>query len=305
MAAKKKARTKKKTASKSRSLATTSRNTEIVNYEERLASMAQADSQRGRGGGEGNWISTSGGIFSHNGEELPDVIYAIITDFTYENAYYENVYDPDNPEPPACFALADDPDELAPSASSPVMQVAKKDVCEGCPQNQYASSRTGKGKACKNGIRLSLVNITNANEELDISLASAASEPAFLRVAPTSLKHFEKYKNQITRITGKPLLGVVTEIEIVPEKTWFELSFNFIEEITDGQTLQNMLAVHDNFADALREEFDVSTYGQEKSSRGGSRNSGRGAAARRGASTAKKKTSKKKSAAKKKSRAKY
>lgn len=265
MAAKKKAVKKKAAKKKSagKALATTSKNKQIANWEERLGAMAKQDSVRGHKMGESNFISTQGGILSHQGQELPNPLIVIVTDFTYENAYYTTVFDADNPAPPACFAIGDDPDELTPSDTSPELQVAAGDMCEACDMNEWATSQTGKGKACKNGARLALVNATNG-DDIDMSLVNAASEPAFLRVAPTSLKHFEKYKNKITKVTGSPLLAVVTEIELVPVKTWHELHFTFIQQIEDEQTLQNMLAVHDAYEEILREPYDVSGYEEQR-----------------------------------------
>lgn len=284
---------KKKAVKKAgKELAVVNRNKSIANYEDRLASMAKADSSRGHKMGESAYISTQGGILTHQGAELPNPILAIITDFAYENAFYQDVYDPDAPAPPACFAIGDDPDELIPSDTSPALQVAAGGMCEGCDMNVYGTAITGKGKACKNGARIALVNAMNAGEELDVSLCNAASEPSFLRISPTSLKHFEKYKSKITKVTGKPLLAMVTEIELVPFKTWYELHFTLTDEIADEQLLQNMLAVHDNYRDILREPYDVSGFDDAPKKN-----------VRRGGKPGKKKTAKKKTAKKKTVRA--
>ena len=274
---------KKKTAKKKggKQVAVRSANKNIANYQERLKAMAGADSTRGHAMGESNYISTQGGIFTFGGNELPNPFNAIIVDFTFENAWYDRVYDPDNPAPPACFALADNPDELVAHESSPDMQGGEGNACEGCEMDEWATSNTGKGKACKNGVRLALVNAD------DMDAVNASAEPAFLRIAPTSLKHFEKYKDKFTRVTGMPLLAALTEIELVPNKTWYEVHFTLIDQIEDEQMLQNMLSLHDTYADDLREPYDVSGYEEPKPTprRGGTRKK-----------TAKKKTAKKKSA---------
>lgn len=286
MAAKKKV-AKKKVAKKKtgNALATRSANKSIANYKERMAEMAQADTARGHAMGDSNFISTQGGIFTFQGNEIPNPFNAIITDFVFENAYYDSTWDPDNPVPPACFALGESPEDMVADPSSPDIQGGEGHACEGCEMNDWETSNTGRGKACKNGIRLALVNAD------DLSKVNAAAEPAFLRVAPTSLKHFEKYKAKFTRVTGMPLLAALTEIELVPNKTWYEVHFTLIDQIEDEQMLQNMLSVHDSYKDLLREPFDVSGYAEPRPS------------PRRGRAGAKKKVAKKKAAKKKSARA--
>jgi len=283
MAVKKKASVKKKSSVKKKAgkaLATRSANKQIANYEERLAAMSKQDAERGHSMGDSNYISTKGGIFSFQNEALPNPFQAIITDFTFENAYYDTVYDSDNPAPPACFALGDNPDILVAHPNSPDIQGGEGHACEGCEMDEWETSNTGRGKACKNGVRLALVNAD------DMSKVNAAAEPAFLRLAPTSLKHFEKFKDKFTRVTGMPLLAALVEIELIPAKTWYEVHFTLVDQIEDPQMLQNMLAVHDAYAEMLREPYDVSGYAEPKPS------------PRRGG--AKKKVVKKKAAAKKK-----
>ena len=279
---------KKKTAKKKagKAVATLNKNKSIANFKERLAGMAGKDADRGHSMGESNYISTKGGIFTYQGNEIPNPFYAIITDFTFENAYYDSIYDPDQATPPACFALSDDPETLVAHPTSPDMQGGEGNACEGCEMDEWETSNTGRGKACKNGVRLALVNAD------DPAKVNAASEPAFIRIAPTSLKHFEKYKDKFTRVTGMPLLAAMTEVELVPVKTWYEVHFTLVDQIEDEQMLQNMLSIHDAYEDLLREPYDVTGYDAPKPS------------PRRGA--AKKKVAKKKAAPKKKSaRAKY
>lgn len=286
-AAKKKTTAKKKGAKKaSKALATTSKNKSITNWKERLGGMAKEDTARGHAMGDSNYISTQGGIFTFQGSELPNPFKCIITDFTFENAYYDAVYDPDNPSPPACFALNDNPEVMVAHPTSPDMQGGEGNACEGCEMDEWATSNTGKGKACKNGVRLALVSADN------IDKVNAASEPAFIRLAPTSLKHFEKYKDKFTKVTGMPLLAAITEVELVPYKTWHEVHFTLEEQVEDEQMLQNMLSIHDTYADDLREPYDVSGYAAEKPSprRGGKK-------------SAKKKVTKKKAGKKKSARA--
>lgn len=93
--------------------------------------------------------------------------------FTHKtNVYFEKQWKPGQPvEPPRCYS----PDGKFPQCESPIHK-----ECRTCSKNQFGSSPTGDGKACRN---LRPVFI----------LLEGSIMPRQLRVPPTSLKLVEQY----------------------------------------------------------------------------------------------------------------
>lgn len=133
-----------------------------------------------------------------DGKEIPDEMDAVIVDYIFVNEMYEGRYDPKKIVPPICAAKSQDADYMIPYEESPKKQA---DVCNSCPNNQYGSE--GKGKACKNGVWLALIE-ANATDTSSIYV---------LKLAPTALAGFKKYAAQTISALNSPLFGVVTHFE--------------------------------------------------------------------------------------------
>lgn len=113
-----------------------------------------------------------GEFFLEEGSEpLSEVEGTII--FTHKsNIYFEKQWRPGQPvEPPRCFS---------PDGRFPNVENAIHKECKTCPKNQFKSSPTGDGKACRN-IRPMFI------------LMKGSIMPRQLRVPPTSLKLVEQY----------------------------------------------------------------------------------------------------------------
>lgn len=109
-----------------------------------------------------------------------DELEAVILDIRYVNALYTKRYTPGQVESPDCWSVSADANDMAPDDRS-----TKKasDACEGCPKNEWGSDTGGgRGKACKNTIRLALVAPD----------ATAKSPVYILDLAPTSTGPFLK-----------------------------------------------------------------------------------------------------------------
>lgn len=207
--------------------------TAVANYEDRLASLAKQAVQTEAHVGGGSYISTRGGQLSYNGGVVPDgKMNVIVLDHVCENAFYEGRYDPNDPSSPACFAFFRNADEAAPHEKAETPQA---DACEGCPHNEFGSSDTGRGKACKNIRRLAL--ITEDGME-DIENATVA----FLKVPVTSAKEWAGYVNSLNNTLKLPPLAVITELSIVPDSaSQFKLKFKLVEKIEDADVLGALL----------------------------------------------------------------
>lgn len=158
----------------------------------------------------------------------------VILDFVSVNQYYDGPYDPNDVQPPVCFAIGDKPEQLIASDKSIEKQ---SDTCASCPMNQFESAPRGKGKACKNQ-RLLAVMTPDASDEDDIWL---------IRVSPTGLKAYDAYVRNLAQRNNLIPLQVITKIGFDPASEYPTLRF-----APDG--------VHDRlefFASRMQEAADL------------------------------------------------
>ena len=196
------------------------------------------------------FLSIQGKKFSVGGDKLGTSLNVIVLSTVYDNAYYNNKYDPENPNPPACFAIGTEPKMLMPSALSPV---AQNDMCESCMQNQWGSADTGKGKACKNGRRLLLASV---DDDQDVDLENLV----VLRLPPTSLANFSSYSKVITAKVRMPLNAFVTRITFDEDTTHPVLKFSFFSAKLPTPVVKSILSRQEEFESIISEPYDVSNY---------------------------------------------
>jgi len=172
-----------------------------------------------------NAISTKGKMFTFpDGQAHPGPLNAVILDWRNFNRYYTKAYDPQNPTPPDCFAIAKDLGEMAPheDASDP-----QSEKCQGCPMNEFGSAATGRGKACRNTVRLAVVPPD----------ADDSFEPWLLNVAPTSLKSWTSYVNQLQAV-GKLPIQSVAEIAFKSDAAFPQLVFTVRDALDEDRVMQ-------------------------------------------------------------------
>jgi hypothetical protein len=208
---------------------------QMTNWNEELAKMAQVsagiEASVGLGG---NYIKTRGGQLEYNGGIIPDnKMNVIILDHVLENAFYQGRFDPENPQPPVCFAIGRDSKTMEPHENSSDRQ---SDACEGCPMNEFGSADTGRGKACKNTRRLALLP-EDALENVE------DADVAFIKVPVTSVKAWAGYVRQLADTLKRPTLGVITQISLTPDpKTQFKMNFKLMGTIDDGDVIGELIA---------------------------------------------------------------
>lgn len=145
-----------------------------------------------------------------SGEESAGPITGVIVDFITAYYYYTGQFDPNDIQPPECFALGEKIIELAPHATAPNKQA---ESCAICPQNQFGSA--GRGKACSNTRLLALLP-PDATEETPIMI---------LRVSPTALRSYDAYVAGVARSFQSTPIGVVTEFSFDPSSEYASLRF--------------------------------------------------------------------------------
>jgi hypothetical protein len=185
-------------------------------YQQLLSSRAQALSTQ-IAAAPSNIIRTKGRVFTMpDGRTNQGPLVAVILDFVGFNSYFDGVYNPANPKPPVCWAVGD-LRTLQPSGNSTTPQHTGN--CVDCPKNQWGTSLTGKGKACKNQMKLALI----AGD-----LAKADPSQIFtINVSPTGIKGFSAYCRRVQRTFGDDALPIRTIVDIGfdPNQTYPTLTF--------------------------------------------------------------------------------
>lgn len=222
--------------------------TAIANIQDLLRKQAEANASRvSPGGGKSIRIGQDKTFTLPDGTKTRDPLQLVVVDFVSRNEFYTGSYNKDEISPPACFAIHPEPKLLAPSDNSPEKQ---NDVCAGCPQNEFGSSPTGGGKACKNQRYLAVLP-PDADDETDIWL---------LKVSPTGIKSFDGFVASVNRSFQLPPVGVIVTVGFSDAVQYPSLEFS------DPQP-NNNVAVHFGRQDEAREmlmvEPDVSSYSAE------------------------------------------
>lgn len=170
----------------------------------------------------------------------------VILDFVSMNTLYDGVYDPNNVQPPICFAIGENPDNLIASDASPDKQ---SETCATCPMNRYETAARGKGKACKN-MRVLAVMPVDATDEDSIWL---------LRVSPTGLKAYDGYIRKLAQQNGLAPIQVVTKIGFDPNEEYPSLRFAPASTL-DPDRLGFFVSRLEEAANLIRTEPDYSQY---------------------------------------------
>ena len=160
-----------------------------------------ADIRKSVGSPTSNKISIAGKQF-----RLPDgtthqgPLYAVILDHRNLNRYYNAPYDPQSNALPECFALSKGFADLSPQhhQNVPAPQAA---ACSTCALNAFGSAQTGKGKACRNMVRLAVA----------ASKTTIDTPPMTLEIPPSALKSWNRHVNDLESLGMLPI-HVVTEI---------------------------------------------------------------------------------------------
>lgn len=171
----------------------------------------------------------------------------VIIDFLTANLFYDRIYDPNNPVPPACFAISITPEGGIPSAKAPAPQ---GDDCASCPQNQWESGPRGKGKACKNSRRVAVV----FPEDLD----KGDEAIMVMSVAPTSLRAFDGYVNKLAREGVLPCM-VTTELSFSEDSDFPQLVLAVGDPLDDND-IALAYPLREPAMELLQVEPDVSGY---------------------------------------------
>lgn len=230
--------------------------TEVAKWDEELAAMAEMAAGTEAAATLGNWLSVRQGIMSYQGNDIPgSKLACVIPAAVFENAYYKEAFDPENPKQPVCFSFSENGQDMVPHEKSKEPQNAQcgepgKEGC--CPQNEWGSADRGRGRACKNIRRLALIEVSETETPDGIEKANAA----FLKVPVTSVKGWSGYVQQLKNTISRPTMAVITEISCRPDpKRQVAVSFKFVEQIDKSPLLHALKARIPGLLKTLQEPY--------------------------------------------------
>lgn len=193
-------------------------------------------------------VKTRGGILQFQDTPVPgNRLQCVILADTYENAFYEGAFDPENPTSPICFALGEDDTKLVPHPSSEKKQ---NEDCKTCENNKWGTADKGRGKACKNQVRALLIHADSLKADIKDAMV------ATLNVPPTSLAAWAGHIKQLDELHNKPIYGAVTEVGASPSPNGgFKLTFGVVKTITDKKLLSEIFLKRQSVADDLMRPY--------------------------------------------------
>lgn len=184
----------------------------------------------------GRTISMKGKVFTlPNAAVIQGHLEAVILDYRNVNRLYPP-YDPSNTVPPKCFAINRIVDDMAPHPDAPEPQAAD---CASCSNNEFGSAATGKGKACRNGVRLAVVPVD----------ATAKTPVWEMFIPPTALKHWTKYLSALIA-TGMHPAQVVTKITFNPDVDYPQPVFGAMDKL-DADRINEVLSLRQKAAEIV------------------------------------------------------
>lgn len=234
--------------------------TDIVDWEAEMRQQAEiaAGAQRSSGGG-GKFFSTQAGVLQYDQNPLPgNQMAVIILADIMENSWYDGPYDPSTPASPKCFAFGHEEGEMEPHEKVDQDEYFERQspICADCPRNEWGSAATGRGKDCKNVMRLAVIpagqykakgsgrNVTFDYEAYDDPKHFTKAEVAFLKLPVMSVKNYAKYVKQLAADLGRPPHGVVTNVYIEPDaKSQYKLMFELVD-VVDNDLLPIVMKRH-------------------------------------------------------------
>lgn len=240
-------------------------NTAVTPWDEQMAALGAQYADTEQTGG--SFLSTKGGVLSFQDEPLPgNQMAVIILDVVRERTFYTQKYDAaaEHNLPPVCYAFGRTDEEMAPHVS---MQqgmhyfVPQHEDCAGCPNNEWGSSDTGRGKACAERRRIAMLPAgyyqpKRGSRDLDLHLFNEpehyeSADIAFLRLNVMSVKDWARYVTHLSSAHSRPPFGVVTRVYLEPDpKSQFRVKFEVLE-LLPAELFETIYARHEEAKNSI------------------------------------------------------
>jgi hypothetical protein len=181
-----------------------------------------------------NKIQVKGKVFTlPSGISSPNPLRVTILDFVNFNSYYAAAWNPNVRALPECWAIGKVIRDLTPSQKVPRPQNVD---CDSCPKGQFGSAPNGgKGKACKNTVRLLVTPADFASEKADVMT---------IDISPTGLGRWNKYVEFLAKGHGLLPVQAITEIAFDPNQSFPTLTFDFVEQQANVQLAVRLRNMH-------------------------------------------------------------
>lgn len=229
----------------------------VTRYDERFAKEAEKWAEQEKPTGE--FISVRGGTLAFQGDPMPgNQMCVIILNAVKERKYFTHDYDPtaEFNRPPVCYAFGtpisnvargeSEEDEMGPHES---MQSdldyfePQNDICKTCPNNEWGSSDTGRGKACGERRRIAVIpagiyKSRPKSRDFDLEIIEdpehyETADIAYLSIPVMSVKDWARYLATLGGIR-RPAYAVITRVFVEPDpKSQFRVKFEVLEEVPE------------------------------------------------------------------------
>lgn len=192
---------------------------------------------------EAGWpyVSTAGSlpVMTLGDRELGDgdgALTVIVLAARRVNSYFADPYEQGVMQVPSCGATAgvewegaDVESQMAPPAD---LKTKEADTCKDCEFNAFGSAIQGKGKACKNTVRLACLLPETATKKDGL----AKAEGVLISVPVASVKSWAKYVAHVNGSYERPVNTVFTTITKVlnPKTAGFTFNFDMAQD-KDGK----------------------------------------------------------------------
>lgn len=236
--------------------------TAVTQWDERLAQLAGEYADTEPIGG--SFLSTKGGVLSFQDEPLPgNQMVVVILDVVHERTLYTQKYvaGAENNLPPVCYAFGRTPEEIQQMAPHPSMQagpdyfIPQNFECATCPNNEWGSSDTGRGKACGERRRIALLPAgyyqpKRGSRDFDLHLFDdpghyASADIAFLKLPVMSVKDWARYVTHLSSAHSRPPFGVISRVYLEPDpKSQFRVKFEMLE-LLSPELFETIYARHE------------------------------------------------------------
>jgi hypothetical protein len=231
------------------------KSTALVPWTEKFAQYAKQSTEQVKNVGvTGVSVKFGHGTIEVAGKPVPSgKLECVILGSCALNAWNQNAYDPNNTQPPDCYAFATvyGDKDMMPHPQAPLKQST---TCADCEKNQFGTASTGKGKACANTIRMGLL-VAGDIEDAD---AATAAEMATAKASPTNAKHFKAYVDMLEAEYHRPPWSVITEISSLhDDATQIRLEFKLVDPIDDDDILTALEKRFLKIQDVLQQPFNA------------------------------------------------
>ena len=183
---------------------------------------------------DSNIVSTKGGVFSFKGENFGDQIDTVLLAYAHLNEYYPGTYDPNKKgQTPTCYALSTTGQNMSPHAAAPDKHAS---TCTECEYAAFGSALVGKGRACKQKMRIAFLHSDDTTSADSVAEALIAQ----VGVPAMSVSNLGAYLKILAGNPAAivPMYAMRTRLRLEKHATYqFVMKFEPIEIINDYKTL--------------------------------------------------------------------